>query len=650
MNGLSGAYPTVGYLTTRIGDNVSQALWSGVVDACRERGARLICFAGEILRDEAGLPSPANVVYDLVSPQTIDGLVSWASSLGGSLDHDGIAAFHRRYHPLPLVSITLPMPGVPTVSIDSYKGMRDIIAHPIEFHGYRRLAFIRGPEGHYYAQERYRAYADALQAHGIPLDPNLVTLPGDFVFSAGAAGMRLLLDERKLRPLIDFQAVVTVSDLPALGALQELQDRGIPVPEVVALAGFNDTPEGRFVTPPLTSVRLPFYEQGRRAVEMLLALLAGEQVSEQVVLPAKLRIRRSCGCLLPSVVRAAVHSAGAAANSAPLSFGSGTDAALVDGPSAPLAFRDSLRSGTPSVTDPVTGPTVADAQRESPAREDTLASAFASQRKSVLDAMVQAAEGSATVLSSDWADRLFDAFVVEVVGDPAEAGVFLRTLDHILRLVTSADGQVENWQNVVSVLRFLSRPCIGFDADPLSRAEDLWGQARVLIGEAAQRARGHEMVAARGPMTVAFWLVGVTPLLMGLVTTPDLVSSLLDTVTTTIIRWLHAQLDTLRQPEGILVLDDIVGMVSKRHYEAMIHPHLHRIFVEFDGLIRIYHNDTPCLHLAGSLAQAEFDVFNFSHETKIAEVKARMGHRVALIGNVPALDVGARWTPADAAR
>ncbi|MBN1135927.1 MAG: uroporphyrinogen decarboxylase, partial [Anaerolineae bacterium] len=157
------------------------------------------------------------------------------------------------------------------------------------------------------------------------------------------------------------------------------------------------------------------------------------------------------------------------------------------------------------------------------------------------------------------------------------------------------------------------------------------------------------MVAARGPMTVASWLVGVTPLLMGLVTTPDLVSSLLDTVTTTIIRWLHAQLDTLREPEGILVLDDVVGMVSKRHYEAMIHPHLRRIFAEFDGLIRIYHNDTPCLHLAGSLAQAEFDVFNFSHEMEIAEVKARMGHRVALMGNVPPLDIGVRGTPADTA-
>jgi len=161
---------------------------------------------------------------------------------------------------------------------------------------------------------------------------------------------------------------------------------------------------------------------------------------------------------------------------------------------------------------------------------------------------------------------------------------------------------------------------------------------------------GIRMVAARGPMTVASWLVGVTPLLMGLVTTPDLVSFLLDTVTTTIIRWLHAQLDTLRQPEGILVLDDGVGMVSKRHYEAIIHPHLRRIFAEFDGLIRIYHNDTPCLHLAGSLAQAEFDVFNFSHEMEIAEVKARMGHRVALMGNVPPLEVGVRGTSADTAR
>jgi len=161
---------------------------------------------------------------------------------------------------------------------------------------------------------------------------------------------------------------------------------------------------------------------------------------------------------------------------------------------------------------------------------------------------------------------------------------------------------------------------------------------------------GIKMVCARGPMTVASWLVGVTPLMMGLITSPVEVSRILDTVTTTLIRWLHAQLDALRQPEGIMLLDDIVGLVSGRHYEEFVHPHLRRIFDEFDGLIRVYHNDTPCPHLLESLAEANFDVFNFSHQVDIGEVKAKMGHRVAVMGNVPPLDVGVRGTPAEVAR
>jgi uroporphyrinogen-III decarboxylase len=158
------------------------------------------------------------------------------------------------------------------------------------------------------------------------------------------------------------------------------------------------------------------------------------------------------------------------------------------------------------------------------------------------------------------------------------------------------------------------------------------------------------MVCARGPMTAASWLVGMTPLMMALATEPEKTSKLLDTVTTSIIRWLRVQLDVLREPGGVLVLDDLVGMVSPQHYEEMIHPHLRRIFDAFDGLIRVYHNDTPCPHLLEGLAEANFDVFNFSHKVDVAEVKAKMGHRVALMGNVPPLDLGVRGTPAEVAQ
>jgi uroporphyrinogen decarboxylase len=74
---------------------------------------------------------------------------------------------------------------------------------------------------------------------------------------------------------------------------------------------------------------------------------------------------------------------------------------------------------------------------------------------------------------------------------------------------------------------------------------------------------------------------------------------------------------------------------------------LQRIFDAFAGLIRVYHNDTPCPHLLPALATSGFDVFNFSHEMGVAEVKAALAGRVALMGNVPPLDVGVRGTPED---
>lgn len=193
------------------------------------------------------------------------------------------------------------------------------------------------------------------------------------------------------------------------------------------------------------------------------------------------------------------------------------------------------------------------------------------------------------------------------------------------------------------------------DAQPINPQEDgLMPLAlrayEVMDARLRAEGLGVKMVCARGPMTVASWLVGITPLMMGLVAEPEATSKILDTVTTSIIRWLQAQLDAVREPEGIMLLDDLVGMVSPRHYKKMVHPHLQRIFDTFDGLIRVYHNDTPCPHLLESLVEANFDVFNFSHETDIREVKAKMGHRVALMGNVPPLDMGVRGTPAEVAQ
>lgn len=152
-----------------------------------------------------------------------------------------------------------------------------------------------------------------------------------------------------------------------------------------------------------------------------------------------------------------------------------------------------------------------------------------------------------------------------------------------------------------------------------------------------------KIVAARGPFAVAGWLLGISDLMVALKKEPEKISRLLDTLTTTIIRWLRAQLDVLSAPEGILVLDDLVGMMSPKLFEQYARPHMTRIFQAFDGLIKVYHNDTPCPHLLQPIGTLGFDVFNFSHTTDIAEVQAKLPG-IALMGNVPPLDLMVRGT------
>jgi signal transduction histidine kinase/AraC-like DNA-binding protein/ActR/RegA family two-component response regulator len=169
------------------------------------------------------------------------------------------------------------------------------------------LAFIRGPAAHREARERYRSYCDTLTAFGLPFDPDLVSPPylwvqadGAGLEANGAEAIRLLLDDRQAQ----FDAVVAANDTFALGALKALQARDILVPEQVALVGFDDKPPSRITSPPLTTLQIGMRERGQQAIAMLLTHLAGASLPAEVSLPARLVVRRSCGCFDPAVVRA----------------------------------------------------------------------------------------------------------------------------------------------------------------------------------------------------------------------------------------------------------------------------------------------------------------------------------------------------------
>ncbi len=430
-----GTRPTIGILSHGFSGD---PMWAGAAQFARQRDVNLIGFAGGILHSHSGFEAQGNVLFDLVGAKNVDGLVI-AGILGHNVGPEKLGEFCKQYQDIPLVSLEVPLPGIPSVLLDFYQGMREVLVHLIEVHGYRRVAFIRGPEESVTGEERFRAYTDVLTEYGIPLDVNAVA-PGTFFAPSGEEAVRLLLEKRKLH----FEAIVAANDYMALDAVQALQRRGIRVPEDIAVVGFDEQKETGVVTPPLTTAQLREHELGQRAVGLLLDMLEGKNIPERVILPTQLVVRQSCGCP-SSVVKQAV------------------------------------------VGRPIT------------VSSEPVETAFTTQREHILTEMKQALEQSAN--SPDGVVHLLDSFIAEMKGEAP--GAFLSTLKELLR--SGADERnVTIWSNILSTLRRQAITCLD-SAEALTRAEDLWHQARILIGESAEREQAcqsmqveQEFIALRG--------------------------------------------------------------------------------------------------------------------------------------------------------
>jgi LacI family transcriptional regulator len=184
-----------------------------------------------------------------------------------------------------------PFPSRAAFTVDNRSGARDAVAHLID-HGHRRIATITGPPENADAQARLEGYREALRAGGAAVDAALEAT-GDFRRPAGRQRIAELLD-RPQPPTALFAA----NDEMAIGAMHGLRRAGVSVPGDVAVVGFDDVPSAATLRPPLTTVRVPVGDLGRRAMGWLLDVLAGRSpgADPPVVLPTQLIRRRSCGC------------------------------------------------------------------------------------------------------------------------------------------------------------------------------------------------------------------------------------------------------------------------------------------------------------------------------------------------------------------
>jgi uroporphyrinogen-III decarboxylase len=157
---------------------------------------------------------------------------------------------------------------------------------------------------------------------------------------------------------------------------------------------------------------------------------------------------------------------------------------------------------------------------------------------------------------------------------------------------------------------------------------------------------GHNIkfAVARGPLNIASFLMGTSELMMGFMMDPENSHKLLKIITDFTVQWIEHQKEMFPSIEGILVLDDIVGFIGDEECKEYAIPYIKRIFNSIDSKLNFFHNDAQGLISTPYLKEMGVDLFNFSFEHSMKEIRELAGSDVALIGNLPPRDILAQGT------
>jgi len=424
-NRLGGKATTLGVMVDWLGDPYQATVCDGIEQGAAHAGTNLLIFVGGVLpTDPAGALQQR--VYELAGRHNLDGLIVLSSTLGHQVGLTGVRSFCSQFAGLPLCSVGMSLPDVPSVTVDNDSGMAQLVRHLIEQHQAKRIAFISGPAANVESEIRVGAYRSVLQQYGLPTDEQLL-VQGNFLMESGALAVRMLTKRFGLR-LEQLDAIVAANDNMAIGAVDELGRMGISVPEDVAVLGFDDIEEARLTEPSLTTSRQPLDRIGREAVRSLLHT-RGETETLDLRISTELVVRHSCGC-------------------SALGLGS----------------------------------------RSTATSKQRFQLAFMGQRERILAQLGRAARGRFSAAGADWEHSMLGTLVEDVVAGNPER--FLPAAERLTQRLAAARVDLNAVDEVLSALREEMVPLVQSEPDKHQLIEDLFHTVRLSTSAALQRGLG----------------------------------------------------------------------------------------------------------------------------------------------------------------
>ncbi len=233
-----------------------------------------------ILKELASFDVPDIVpVVEFFVAHRVEGIIFAPPQMGANIRH--LQDMLPQSTPPVVFLKAEPSPRFASIGIDNEAAARTAVRHLLAL-GRQRVAHLAGPLEWREARDRRDGWLAALAEAGLEPGPMVA---GDWTAASGAAAFAEILDAD---PTVD--ALFAASDQMALGALHVANERGIAVPDRLAMVGFDGLPEACQFTPSLTTIRQPLQEIGRLAVHELVASLTGDAaaIASTVVVPTEL--------------------------------------------------------------------------------------------------------------------------------------------------------------------------------------------------------------------------------------------------------------------------------------------------------------------------------------------------------------------------
>ncbi|MBB2181289.1 GGDEF domain-containing protein [Lachnospiraceae bacterium MD1] len=231
------------------------------------------------------------MITDLPNYEELDGVIFASDTMNlEEIKERYLKNIRNRCH-CPVVSVRTELKEFYNILVDNNDILSELIIHYIEVHGFTRINFLAGPKGRLDSDKRLECYKRILNEHNIPVEEDRIYY-GDFWKYTGVDAVEHWLNS----PLELPQAIVCANDYMAITVCRALAEKGIAVPDQIAVSGCDDIEDAAEFSPSLTTVRMPIFEMGAAAVNTIHQLNLGVEQPRNTYMKPDTIYRASCGC------------------------------------------------------------------------------------------------------------------------------------------------------------------------------------------------------------------------------------------------------------------------------------------------------------------------------------------------------------------